>query len=195
MVSNLIASISGTSAHPAPDEDGRTCGGAGLNLRGTLGVMAWALLVSLSLPAMSAPICERAVSLDWGSTSTPRPKLFVETCHDVHKSAVAHSVPPDLAVAVASIESDFRPWVVSRAGAVGAMQVKPKYHCPQRFGLRLCLSRRELIDAGVRHLRELLDDYDTSDALRAYNAGRRGARLGRGHRYAENVISRRGLLY
>ena len=152
-----------------------------------LAVIAWAFLVLLSLPAMSAPICERAIDLDWGNTSTPRPKLAVETCHRVHKSAVAHRVPPALAVAVASIESDFRPWAVSHAGAVGAMQVKPHYYCPKRFGFRFCVNRRELIDAGVRHLGELLDDYDTGHALAAYNAGRRGARMGRGDRYRDAV--------
>ena len=83
---------------------------------------------------------------------------------------------------------------MSHAGAVGAMQVKPQYYCPKRFGVRFCVSRRELIDAGVRHLGELLSEYDTGHALRAYNAGRRGARLGRGQRYAESVIARRGLL-
>ena len=160
----------------------------------TLGVMTWAFVLLLSLPAFSAPICERAIDIDWGNTSTPRPKLAVETCQIVHKSAQAHDVDPTLAVAVASIESDFRPWAVSHAGAVGAMQVKPQYYCPKRFGFRFCVSRRELIDAGVRHLGELLDDYDTGHALRAYNAGRRGARLGRGQRYAESVIARRGLL-
>jgi len=160
----------------------------------SLGAMTWAVLVLLSIPAFSAPICERAIDLDWGNTSTPRPKLAVETCQIVAKSAQAHDVDPTLAVAVASIESDFRPWAVSHAGAVGAMQVKPQYYCPKRFGFRFCVSRRELIDAGVRHLGELLDDYDTGHALRAYNAGRRGARLGRGQRYAESVIARRGLL-
>jgi len=160
----------------------------------SLGVMTWAFVLLLSLPAFSAPICERAIDIDWGNTSTPRPKLAVETCQIVHKSAQAHDVDPTLAVAVASIESDFRPWAVSHAGAVGAMQVKPQYYCPKRFGFRFCVSRRELIDAGVRHLGELLDDYDTGHALRAYNAGRRGARLGRGQRYAESVIARRGLL-
>ena len=160
----------------------------------SLGVMTWAVLVLLSIPAFSAPICERAIDLDGGNTSTPRPKLAVETCQIVAKSAQAHDVDPTLAVAVASIESDFRPWAVSHAGAVGAMQVKPQYYCPKRFGFRFCVNRRELIDAGVRHLGELLDDYDTGHALAAYNSGRRGARLGRGQRYAESVIARRGLL-
>ena len=149
-----------------------------------------ACLAIFSLPAMSAPICDAAVDRDWGNTSTPRPKLAVETCHIVHKSAVAHGLDPALAVAVASIESDFRPWAVSHAGAVGAMQVKPHYYCPKRFGVRFCLSSRELIDSGVSHLAELLGEYDTPRALRSYNAGRRGASRGLGVEYEQRVSRR-----
>jgi len=148
-----------------------------------------ALLVSLltSATVSGAPICETAIRMDYGTTSTPRPKLAIETCHRVEKSAQAYGVRPSLAVAISSAESTFRPWIVSRAGAVGAMQVKPHYHCPKRFGVRFCLSSRELIDSGVRHLADLLETLDERTALRSYNAGRRGARLGRGERYAATV--------
>jgi soluble lytic murein transglycosylase-like protein len=148
-----------------------------------------ALLVALltSATASAAPICEAAIHMDYGTTSTPRPKLAIETCHRVEKSAQAYGVRPSLAVAISSAESTFRPWIVSRAGAVGAMQVKPHYHCPKRFGVRFCLSSRELIDSGVRHLADLLETLDERTALRSYNAGRRGARLGRGERYAATV--------
>jgi len=156
----------------------------------SLATLVFFTVALFALPATASPLCESAVSYEYRNTSTPRPKLAVETCQIVHKSAVAHGLDPALAVAVASIESDFRPWVVSHAGAVGAMQVKPHYYCPKRFGVRFCLSSRELIDSGVSHLAELLDDYDTGRALRSYNAGRRGASRGLGVEYEQRVSRR-----
>ena len=159
-------------------------------------VFAFLALIALASPVAASPlcetasaahICETAIRMDYGTTATPRPKLAIETCNRVAKSAQAFGVRPSLAVAISSAESTFRPWAVSHAGAVGAMQVKPHYHCPKRFGVRFCLSSRELIDSGVRHLADLLETLDERTALRSYNAGRRGARLGRGERYAATV--------
>ncbi len=153
-------------------------------------------LLALPLPGEAAPssVCETAVHRDYGNTANPRPKWAVESCRSVAKSARIYGVRPSLAVAVASAESTFRPWVVSRAGAAGVMQVKPHYYCdPLLFGVRWCRTRGHWVRAGVRHLAELLEQYDDHRALRSYNAGRRGAMTkaadGRylGTSYARNV--------
>ncbi len=142
-------------------------------------------------PASARPltsICDTAVQRDYGNTSTPRPKWALSACQSVSKIARAYDVRESLAIAVASNESRFRPWARSHAGAAGVMQVKPEYHCdPWVFGLRWCLTREDWIHAGVRHLAFLLDRHPESFAIRAYNAGRRGARLGRGDRYLSAV--------
>ena len=158
-------------------------------LLGALVFFAVALLVfAIPTVANASPLCESAVHYEYRNTSTPRPKWAVSECRSVQKAARVFGVRESLAVAVAAHESDFKPWALSHAGAAGTMQVKPAYHCPVwMFGLKWCTTRGQWVRAGVRHLAELLDDFDEGTALRSYNAGRRGARLGRGERYMDAV--------
>jgi soluble lytic murein transglycosylase-like protein len=148
-----------------------------------------AVLLFAATPAAFAasPLCVDAVDMEYGNTSTTRPKYALSVCESVRKLARAYGVRESLAVAVASYESDFKPWAISHAGAVGPMQVKPAYHCPPFLGIRICKSRAEFTQSGVAHLAELLDDYSEPVALASYNAGRRGASRGLGVRYSETV--------
>lgn len=146
------------------------------------------LITLLSVGASASPLCDRAIFGDWGRTSTPSPKFAQIACQGVEKAAEGYGVPPCLAVAVSSVESNFRPFVCSSSNACGVMQVKQHYHCRSILGWRACLSSRQLIRAGVRHLADLLRNHDERTAVRAYNAGVRGAtRLDRGHGYAQTV--------
>jgi hypothetical protein len=85
-------------------------------------------------------------------------------------------VTPSVALAVAKIESGFRPHVVSSAGAIGVMQIMPRTG-RDVFGL----SRTELFDpavnirAGVTFLDQLIERYDgrIDLALSHYNGGSR----------------------
>jgi len=154
----------------------------------SLATLVFFTVALFSLPATASPLCESAVSYEYRNTSTPRPKWAVSECRSVQKAARVFGVRESLAVAVAAHESDFKPWALSHAGAAGTMQVKPAYHCPVwMFGLKWCTTRGQWVRAGVRHLAELLDDHPEPFALRAYNAGRRGARMGRGERYMDAV--------
>jgi soluble lytic murein transglycosylase-like protein len=80
-------------------------------------------------------------------------------------------LPPGLVMAVIQVESRFDRWAVSRAGAVGLMQVMPFW--PEKLGMR----RYELThaDANVRMgcaiLRYYLkaQRYDVAKALQRYN--------------------------
>jgi len=158
-----------------------------------LGRLVFTFALLFALPASAGPLCDRAVANEYGNTSTPAPEWALRTCHSVSEAARVYGVRATLALAVSSHESRFMPFVVSSAGAAGAMQVKPHYHCRTLFGWRACLTSRQLIRAGVRHLADLLRAYDETTALRAYNAGVRGAtRLGRGHGYAEAVARGEG---
>jgi soluble lytic murein transglycosylase len=70
-------------------------------------------------------------------------------------------------------ESSFNPIVVSKAGAVGLMQLVPE--TAMRHGVRNLYDTNENVAGGARHLRYLLDRFhgNTRLALAAYNAGER----------------------
>lgn len=80
---------------------------------------------------------------------------------------------PALLMAVMKAESDFNPTVISKAGAVGLMQLIPETAI--RHGVRNLYDTRENIAGGAKHLRYLLDRFHGNIrlALAAYNAGER----------------------
>lgn len=92
----------------------------------------------------------------------------------ISESARRHDLPVSLVQAIVAIESGFNAGAVSQKGARGAMQLMPA--TARRYGLlelRQLESPRENIDAGVRHLKELLARHhgNVALALAAYNAG------------------------
>ena len=91
----------------------------------------------------------------------------------VSRAAQQHHLHPALLFAVMKAESSFNPIVVSKAGAVGLMQLVPE--TAMRHGVRNLYDTNENIAGGARHLRYLLDRFhgNTRLALAAYNAGER----------------------
>ncbi|MBI5281849.1 MAG: lytic transglycosylase domain-containing protein [Candidatus Solibacter usitatus] len=115
---------------------------------------------SLSLPAEPAPPAAGCSSLTAaGLDSTLR------------KSARDNGLTPDLLRAVIERESDFAPCAVSRAGALGLMQLMPGTAFD--LGVDDPFDPEQNIAAGSRFLRTLLDRFggDLPLALGAYNAG------------------------
>ncbi|AZO28358.1 lytic transglycosylase domain-containing protein [Mesorhizobium sp. M1B.F.Ca.ET.045.04.1.1] len=85
-------------------------------------------------------------------------------------AAKRHQVEQSLAVAVAAVESDFDRNRNSPAGARGPMQLMPQ--TAVRFGLDDPCEPVANIDAGVRHLGELIEEFQNPIlAVAAYNAG------------------------
>ena len=91
----------------------------------------------------------------------------------VARSAREYHLPPALLMAVMKAESSFNATVISKAGAVGLMQLIPETAI--RHGVRNLYDTRENIGGGAKHLRYLLDRFHGNIrlALAAYNAGER----------------------
>jgi soluble lytic murein transglycosylase-like protein len=105
-------------------------------------------------------------------------KLFLETLEDpkseinraLKLSAKKHGVPASLVKAVIHAESDFKTDAVSRAGAIGLMQLMPK--TARELKVWDPKNIQQNIDGGVRYLKKMLDRFGVWDkALAAYNAG------------------------
>jgi soluble lytic murein transglycosylase-like protein len=84
-----------------------------------------------------------------------------------------HDVQPALLLAVMKAESSFNPIVISKAGAVGLMQLVPETAI--RHGVRNLYDANENITGGAKHLRYLLARFHGNIrlALAAYNSGER----------------------
>lgn len=101
--------------------------------------------------------------------STPKPAP-VEIARLVETAAKAHNVDPLLVHSVIQVESNYNPLAVSRAGARGLMQLMPA--TARELGVSDSFDPRQNIEAGVKYLKQLKDQYqDDRLALAAYNAG------------------------
>lgn len=89
----------------------------------------------------------------------------------IQAAAAHHNLDPALIAAVIEQESAFQPAAISRAGAMGLMQIMPATAAD--LGLMQPYNPAANIEAGTRYLAWLLERYggDVRLALAAYNAG------------------------
>jgi hypothetical protein len=116
----------------------------------------------------------------------------------IARLAEAHGVDARLIHAVISVESAYRPRARSPKGARGLMQLMPA--TARQYGVRNAYKETANLDAGVRHLKTLLDRFAVREAIAAYNAGEAAVRRFGGvppfretRAYVERVLSLAGL--
>jgi|SRR5687767_2233136 len=85
--------------------------------------------------------------------------------------AAAHDLDARLVHAVIEQESNYQARARSQKGARGLMQLMPA--TARQYGVRNSYDPKSNIEAGVRHLKDLLSRLDLPVALAAYNAGER----------------------
>ncbi len=83
--------------------------------------------------------------------------------------AASHRVDARLVHAVIEQESNYQARARSKKGAKGLMQLMPG--TARQYGVRNSYDPKANLDAGVRHLKDLMSRLELPLALAAYNAG------------------------
>ncbi len=108
---------------------------------------------------------------NYSSAAGNRSVSAAEIDRYINEAAARHHVDPNLVRALVKVESNFNPSAVSRKGAMGLMQLMPD--TARRYDVRNPFDAKQNVEAGVRHLKGLLESNkgNVSLSLAAYNAG------------------------
>jgi hypothetical protein len=87
----------------------------------------------------------------------------------IDQAAARAGIDARLVRALIQVESAYQPGARSLKGAMGLMQLMPE--TARRYAVSNPYDPGANIDAGTRHLKSLLERFDVSLALAAYNAG------------------------
>jgi len=104
--------------------------------------------------------------------STPLLNNYQSYVRDkIIQTAKRFGFDPQIAIAVAHIESGFNPFAISHKGAVGVMQLMDE--TAKDYGVNDRFQLDQNIEAGIRHLKKLHEKYNGNLKLilAAYNAG------------------------
>jgi soluble lytic murein transglycosylase-like protein len=119
----------------------------------------------------------------------------------IQRLAQQYSVDPHLVRAIITVESNFDPHAVSRAGAQGLMQLMPD--TAARYRVEDPFDPQANLEGGIRYLRDLLHLFpsDLRHVLAAYNAGEGAVQQYGGippypetQRYVERVLTLYGVV-
>ena len=124
---------------------------------------------TIALTNVPSDIRYRRIELDSSSLHTALPER--ELAPVIARHSRQHQLHPALIRAVIKAESNFDPHAISRAGAVGLMQLMPQ--TAVRLDVRDLYDPDDNVGGGTKYLRQLLDRFhgNLPLALAAYNAG------------------------
>lgn len=122
-----------------------------------------AVAAAAEVPAPAAPVAP-LVPLVADEVLAARP--FADLISSV---AATHQVDARLIHAVIEQESNYEARARSKKGARGLMQLMPA--TARQYGVKNSYDPKANIEAGVRHLKDLLSRLELPTALAAYNAG------------------------
>ena len=121
--------------------------------------------VASAAVAAAAPIDARAIA----ETPLPPPVIPAQFNGLVNELSKRHGVDARLVHAVITVESAYQTRARSPKGAKGLMQLMPD--TARQYGVRNAYNAAANLEAGIKHLKSLLDRFELSLALAAYNAG------------------------
>lgn len=127
----------------------------------------------------------------WGMSEVPPSKQQEDTCEEVVIASINDGKDTSMMLSIAWYESAFTRRSVSSAGAVGPMQVLPKYWCP-KGRKKGC----DLISAGFKAW-DTYFDMEKGDELQTlcrYNSGKRCNYSRKARYYARRVLKTRDRL-
>ncbi len=117
-------------------------------------------------PEPAAPTMAEATPITLAADPGLEKKPYAELISTV---ATTHGVDAKLVHAVVEAESNYQAKARSPKGARGLMQLMPD--TARQYAVRDLYDPKSNLDAGVRHLKDLLSRFDLRLALAAYNAG------------------------
>jgi soluble lytic murein transglycosylase-like protein len=140
--------------------------------------------------AVAAPVMAPALVPDAVLASRPYADL-------ISTVAASHKVDARLIHAVIEQESNYQARARSKKGARGLMQLMPA--TARQYGVRNSYDPKANLEAGIKHLKDLMSRLDLPTALAAYNAGEGTVRRYGGlppyaetQNYVRNILRRVG---
>ena len=109
----------------------------------------------------------------------------------ITRASEAHGVNPLLVHALIQVESNYQPRAKSIKGAMGLMQLMPS--TAREYKVRNPYDPKSNIEAGIKHLKSLIDRFGLELALAAYNAGPTAVQKFKGippYRETRNYVAR-----
>jgi soluble lytic murein transglycosylase-like protein len=135
-------------------------------------------------PPTAAPTEEQDVDVSGLLQQTPYGEI-------ISSMSEAHGVDPLLVRALIQVESNYQARARSRKGAMGLMQLMPS--TARVYNVRNPFDPKSNIEAGIKHLKSLIDRFGVEVALAAYNAGETAVTKFNGippYRETRNYVSR-----
>jgi len=126
------------------------------------------------------PVASQTTLAAAASSPVPKATQAIDLDAVVREASSKNRLDPDFVSSVIRAESNFKPRAVSKKGAQGLMQLMPK--TARELKVKNPFDPQQNVDAGVRHLKYLLENYngDVNLTLAAYNAGEGAVRRSAG---------------